>query len=117
MNKKIVGVLACLFVFSNLGVASINVELSDNIWESNNLMNPNPENIFMQLDINGISYGHELLWKANTTGTNYEESAVASFILALKVPFLLLKSAPKVTLRAKPKKGALHFYSILHFYS
>ena len=25
---------------------------------------------------NGTAYGHVLLWKANTTGTNYEESAV-----------------------------------------
>ncbi len=24
----------------------------------------------------GVAYGHELLWKANTTVTNYEESAV-----------------------------------------
>lgn len=32
--------------------------------------------VLIELDVNGISYGHELLWKANTTGTNYEESAV-----------------------------------------
>ena len=31
----------------------------------------------VELNIPGIAYGHELLWKANTTGTNYEESAVA----------------------------------------
>jgi outer membrane protein assembly factor BamB len=33
--------------------------------------------VLLDLDINGLSHGHELLWKANTTGTNYEESAVA----------------------------------------
>ena len=32
--------------------------------------------VLVDLDINGISHGFELLWKANTTGTNYEESAV-----------------------------------------
>jgi len=36
-------------------------------------------NVLIELDINGISYGHEFLWKANTTGTNYEESAVVYF--------------------------------------
>ncbi len=32
--------------------------------------------IDVELNIPGTSYGQELLWKANTTGTNYEESAV-----------------------------------------
>ena len=35
--------------------------------------------VLIELDMNGISYGQELLWKANTTGTNYEESAVVYF--------------------------------------
>jgi outer membrane protein assembly factor BamB len=35
--------------------------------------------VLIEIDINGISYGHELLWRANTTGTNYEESAVVYF--------------------------------------
>ena len=35
--------------------------------------------VLIELDLNGISYGQELLWKANTTGTNYEESAVVYF--------------------------------------
>ena len=90
MKKIILILVVSILALSELGTValpnekhienkSLNTQdwLSDNIWESNNLMNPNPENIFMQLDINGISYGHELLWKANTTGTNYEESAVA----------------------------------------
>lgn len=32
--------------------------------------------VVISVNLTGISYGHELLWKANTTGTNYEESAV-----------------------------------------
>ena len=32
--------------------------------------------VLITLDLSGIAYGHELLWKANTTGTNYEESSV-----------------------------------------
>jgi outer membrane protein assembly factor BamB len=30
----------------------------------------------IDLNVTGVAYGQELLWKANTTGTNYEESAV-----------------------------------------
>lgn len=33
-------------------------------------------NVMITLDIEGRAIGQELLWKANTTGTNYEESAV-----------------------------------------
>jgi len=32
--------------------------------------------VHIDLDLYDASYGHELLWKANTTGTNYEESSV-----------------------------------------
>jgi outer membrane protein assembly factor BamB len=32
--------------------------------------------VTIEINTSGIAYGHELLWKANTTGTNYEESAV-----------------------------------------
>jgi len=56
---------------------AINIRLLKNNWEVNVLFNSDPENVILELDINGIAYGHELLWKANTTGTNYEESAVA----------------------------------------
>jgi len=34
------------------------------------------KNVTIYLKNEGIVYGQELLWKANTTGTNYEESAV-----------------------------------------
>jgi len=39
-------------------------------------LNDDSSRVLINLYINGISYGHELLWKANTTGTNYQESAV-----------------------------------------
>lgn len=32
--------------------------------------------VTVALNTSGTSVGHELLWTANTTGTNYEESAV-----------------------------------------
>lgn len=32
--------------------------------------------VTIEVDTNGTAYGHVLLWRANTTGTNYEESAV-----------------------------------------
>jgi outer membrane protein assembly factor BamB len=32
--------------------------------------------VMITVNTSGVAYGHELLWKANTTGTNYEESAV-----------------------------------------
>ncbi|HWR27400.1 MAG TPA: PQQ-binding-like beta-propeller repeat protein [Candidatus Thermoplasmatota archaeon] len=32
--------------------------------------------VAIEINISSVAYGHELLWKANTTGTNYEESAV-----------------------------------------
>ena len=32
--------------------------------------------VFIEMNTSGVAYGHELLWKANTTGTNSEESAV-----------------------------------------
>ena len=39
----------------------------------------NPNQVLVDLNINGMSYGQKLLWTANTTGTNYEESAVVYF--------------------------------------
>ena len=80
MKKKLLGIFACMLLISTSGMSvaiTINEKTSDNIWKSNDLFNPNPINVFIDLDTNGIAYGHELLWKANTTGTNYEESAVA----------------------------------------
>ena len=54
------------------------------------LKSPGPGNIFdkphtqatshpltIELDLDGTSYGHKLLFKTRTTGTNYQESCVA----------------------------------------
>ena len=53
-----------------------NINLLHNNHKFNNQFNPDTRNVIIELDTAGIAYGHELLWKANTTGTNYEESAV-----------------------------------------
>ena len=39
-------------------------------------INTDNTSVTIDLELNNISYGHELLWRAHTTGTNYEESAV-----------------------------------------
>ncbi len=77
MKKIFLGIIVTFLVFSYIGVGAINIEPIDNILESKSCFNLFSENILIQLNLNGVSYGHELLWKANTTGTNYEESAVA----------------------------------------
>ena len=38
--------------------------------------NDESSSVQVDIDISGVSYGQELLWIANTTGINYEESAV-----------------------------------------
>ncbi len=80
MKTKIIGIIVIMLLTATSGLSvavTINENISYNISNVNNLFNPNPINVLIDLDINGIAYGHELLWKANTTGTNYEESAVA----------------------------------------
>ena len=53
-----------------------NINFSQNNLNFNDHFDLDTPNVIIELDMNGISYGHELLWIANTTGTNYEESAV-----------------------------------------
>jgi len=60
----------------NIPKSKEEVKLLDDNWKFNNLVNLEPINVLIELNTTGISYGHELLWKARTTGTNYEESAV-----------------------------------------
>lgn len=61
------GMLTCT------GFTESSLEIAKEFCKSFNLTSTN---VTIYLDENGISYGHVLLWKANTTGTNYEESAV-----------------------------------------
>lgn len=77
MKKIFLGIIVTFLIFSYIGVGAIDIEPMDNLLESEKYFNLFSENISIQLNLNGVSYGHELLWKANTTGTNYEESAVA----------------------------------------
>jgi outer membrane protein assembly factor BamB len=42
-----------------------------------NIINPAPKSVLINLNTNGKSIGHELLWTANTTGMDYEESICA----------------------------------------
>jgi len=80
MKKKIVTIFIIMLFLTITTLplsGAINIRLLKNNWGVNVLFNSDPENVTLELDINGTVYGHELLWKANTTGTNYEESAVA----------------------------------------
>ncbi len=75
---KLASVAICALIipiiFPTTGTMYINQ--LDNSWKFNNFCNMDLRSVFIELDIEGVAYGHELLWKANTTGTNYEESAV-----------------------------------------
>lgn len=77
VNIFIIMIFVAITTFPLSG--AINIKLLNNNLEVNVLSNSDPDNVLIELEINGIAYGHELLWKANTTGTNYEESAVAYF--------------------------------------
>ena len=87
MKKKILEIFMIMIILTIITLpahSAINVRLlENNNWKDYILSNKDPENmmidLLVELNIYGIAYGHELLWKANTTGTNYEESAVAYF--------------------------------------
>jgi len=68
------------FKLSNDKLTKVPIIIAENLENINygeyNLMIDNSKSVFIDLNLLGISYGQELLWKANTTGTNYEESAV-----------------------------------------
>lgn len=89
IKKRIISIMLCIFLIGSVFLPFVNAreELTissakENIIMSiinqniNNQFFIDTPNVIIELDTNGISYGHELLWKANTTGTNYEESAV-----------------------------------------
>ena len=77
--KRIVSVILIgILILSEFGVLTCNgfseshQKITKKFYKSSDLT---PINATIFLDENGIAYGHVLLWKANTTGTNYEESA------------------------------------------
>ncbi len=73
-------ILHCVFVGLIMNGITIDLSRCQPPVEQNTdaffIRHDDTSNVFIPLNTNGMSYGHELLWKANTTGTNYEESAV-----------------------------------------
>jgi len=79
MKNKIINIfLIIIFIFCFIlpSCEAIDDKPEKSSLERIFLSNSNPEKVLLDLDIFGTTYGHELLWMANTTGTNYEESAV-----------------------------------------
>lgn len=75
MKKRIsiIGIILCI-TFSCSTVFGLNLE--EPVFNKNFIRLDSSNTVQIELDLNGVTYGHELLWRANTTGTNYEESAV-----------------------------------------
>ena len=64
-------------ISEEISYSHISIRLNNRTEIINNFDDSNK--VLIELDMNGISFGQELLWKANTTGTNYEESATVYF--------------------------------------
>jgi len=86
MKKIFSVILIVILVFVGAVVNVISEEILDHrlsvsLDDRTEFINSNDDSskVLIELDMNGISYGQELLWKANTTGTNYEESAVVYY--------------------------------------
>ena len=84
-KRNILLIIFIIFILI-LSLSIVTLEKAQ-IIKSNNISNHNTKssshhsnninrNVTINLKSNNISYGHELLWTAHTTGTNYEESAV-----------------------------------------
>jgi len=76
MNKKLLGIFACMFVFSMVLGGTISGKPDVFRWKSDHFVSSDSRSVLVELNTTGTVYGQELLWRANTTGTNYEESAV-----------------------------------------
>ena len=80
MYKKLLAVgIILIFLFLNIVplVSSFNTMDKSYYFNDFNISCQNSFNVTIYLDKDGITRGQEILWIANTTGTNYEESAVA----------------------------------------
>lgn len=76
--KKNLSILLIIFLgISSIGVEAIQSEspVSQPLLQPQMVFNFEKE-VTIEINPEGMTIGHELLWKANTTGTNYEESAV-----------------------------------------
>ena len=76
LTVMIIGINFTLFANSKAEIKSLNEKNKTNNFGFYNQFSDDTRNVRVELDTNGLAYGHELLWTANTTGTNYEESAV-----------------------------------------
>ncbi len=76
MKKYFVGFIAWILILPVLGSCTNAVTPEVSNWVTNSVNLFNSPNVLLDLPQNGTVYGEEFLWKANTTGTNYEESAV-----------------------------------------
>jgi len=76
MDKFMVGLVTFFMILLMLG-SGTRADASDTlaVW-SGWLASFDSRSVLVELPLNGTAYGQEFLWKANTTGTNYEESAV-----------------------------------------
>jgi outer membrane protein assembly factor BamB len=74
MRKKIIGIFVCTLFITAVGLSTAETINERQTTFINNY--DDSSKVLIELNLSGISYGQELLWKANTTGTNYEESVV-----------------------------------------
>jgi outer membrane protein assembly factor BamB len=76
MQKRLAGVVICIMaaplILTSLCIGAPGVSPST----SHRFSFFDAHSVLLHLSLNGTAYGEEFLWKANTTGTNYEESAV-----------------------------------------
>ena len=102
--KKIIGIFICMMLIAAVVLlpavsTNENVKRENKFFENQTIMlnnstlflnNDNDSSkVLIDLDVTGTAYGQELLWKANTTGTNYEESAVVYADGIAYIDFLL----------------------------
>lgn len=77
MKRKLSVLLILLLGVSSIGVEAIPTESQKIATDLQHPMVLDFEReVTIDINISSVAYGLELLWKANTTGTNYEESAV-----------------------------------------
>jgi outer membrane protein assembly factor BamB len=75
---KLISIIVCALFFT-ITISSncyLCATRHDAIPSFTNLCNTKTRSVFINLDEDGMAYGQELVLKVNTTGTNYEESAV-----------------------------------------
>jgi outer membrane protein assembly factor BamB len=77
MKRKMSALLILILGVSSMGTEAMRTDSQITTTVPQQMMVFDFErNVTININTSGVAYGHELLWKANTTGTNYEESAV-----------------------------------------